>query len=65
MRAAHEGALDVGRAARPGDEIDVARRGRVAFGIGVILEMAEDARALDDADMVQRQERQKRRRLRP
>ncbi len=56
MRAAHESALDIRRAARSGDEVDVARDRRAFFGVCVIFKMRQDARALDDADMMQRQE---------
>ena len=38
--------------------------GASLFRVRVIFKMREDARALDDADMMQRQERQQRRRFR-
>ena len=58
VRAAHKRALDIGGAAGPCDEIDVARGRRAPFGVGVIFKMRQDFRAIDDADMVQRQKRE-------
>ena len=51
--------LDVGGAARAGDEDGVARRGAGAFEEGrIILEMGDDARCVQDDNVVQRQERE-------
>ena len=42
VRAAHKRALDIGRAAGPCNEIDVAWGRRAPFGVGVVFKMRQD-----------------------